>query len=355
MAYYRKLPSGKWQATIYLPDGSRVTETAPLKSTVRVWAEEQDRRVRRGEWTDPKLASFTVNSWLDTWAAARVVEAETERGDRAGAARVRAEFGRAPLGAVSRIAVQGWVKRMQAEGVGPHAIRRAYNYLATAYNAAVVEGIVMTTPCRRITLPPTPPPLPPWFTPEEVDRLVAELGEPHATMTLTMCWLGLRWGECAGLRVGDVDWLRRRVQVVGALTQGGKWKEYPKSTRSRRELPAPTWLIERLSVRATADGYLFTTRRQARPLSGSNWRRVWDEAVERAGVPDYTPHACRHTAASWLVQGGASLYDVQMFLGHEDPKTTMRYAHLAPDANGRIETIWAAITHRARTAQEKRS
>lgn len=352
MASFRKLPSGKWQATVLLPDGRRTTRSAPLKSTVQTWAAEEERKLRRGEWVDPRTARLTVGEWLDLWEAARVVEAETARGDRSGIARVRAEFGSRPLGAVTRIAVQGWVRKMQADDVGAHAIRRTYNLLATAYNAAVLEGVITTTPCRRISLPPTPPGIPPWYTPEQVDRLVAELPEPHATMTLVMCWLGLRWGECAGLRVEDVDWLRRRVRVVGALTQHGRWKEYPKSVRSRRELVAPAWLVERMSIGAPATGLLFTTRRQARPHNGSNWRDVWDAAVKRAGVPKYTPHACRHTAASWLVQAGVSLYEVQAFLGHEDPHTTQRYSHLLPDANGRIEAAWDAITHRARTASE---
>lgn len=351
MASYRKLPSGRWQATVLLPDGRRVTRSAPLKGTVRVWAEEEERKIRRGEWA-VTTERHTVGSWLDRWAAARVVEPDTARGDQYGIARIRAAFGTRQLGALTRMDVQGWVRQMQADGVGAHAIRRTYNLLSTAYNAAVTEGLLTTTPCRRITLPPTPPGLPPWFTPAEVDRLVAELGEPHATMTLVMCWLGLRWGECAGLRVEDVDWLRRRVRVVGAMSQAGRWKEYPKSTRSRRELPAPAWLIERMAARAPKDGLLFTTRRGARPLTGSNWRGVWDAAVQRAGVPDYTPHACRHTAATWLVQGGATLYDVQVFLGHEDPKTTMRYAHHGPDAAGRIERIWQTITHPVRMDAE---
>ena len=40
----------------------------------------------------------------------------------------------------------------------------------------------------------------------------------------------------------------------------------------------------------------------------------------------------RHTAASWLVQDGYPLHDVQALLGHEDYATTQRYPHLAPDA-----------------------
>jgi site-specific recombinase XerD len=49
----------------------------------------------------------------------------------------------------------------------------------------------------------------------------------------------------------------------------------------------------------------------------------------------------RHTAASWLVQDGVPLMDVQMLLGHEDYATTQRYAHLAPDAHDKVLQSWA--------------
>lgn len=39
-------------------------------------------------------------------------------------------------------------------------------------------------------------------------------------------------------------------------------------------------------------------------------------------------HDLRHTFASFLVNAGHSLYEAQKMLGHSDPRTTMRYAHL---------------------------
>ena len=43
-------------------------------------------------------------------------------------------------------------------------------------------------------------------------------------------------------------------------------------------------------------------------------------------------HTLRHTTASRLVTGGVNVYRVMAFTGHANVKTTMRYAHLAPDS-----------------------
>ena len=63
MPAYRKLPSGKWQATVRLPDGRRVTQTDPLKSVVREWATQVEVEARRGTWRDPRQHVETVGDW----------------------------------------------------------------------------------------------------------------------------------------------------------------------------------------------------------------------------------------------------------------------------------------------------
>ena len=61
----------------------------------------------------------------------------------------------------------------------------------------------------------------------------------------------------------------------------------------------------------------------------------WDQVRDLMGLADdkgFTPHVCRHTCASRLVQGGMDLRRVKDWLGHETIQTTMKYAHLHPDA-----------------------
>jgi len=348
MSYERKLASGKWQTTIRLPDGQRRSYTAPLKGEVVHWAAEQEAKIRRGEWRDPKYSKVMFEAWRDRWVAARVVEAETRRGDGSMLTHhINPYFTGKPLVSIGRMDVQGWVRALEQDGVGPFAIKRAYNLLTTLLGAAVLEGILTVSPCRKIDLPATPPKAPAWFTPAQVRDLVAVLPHRHGVATALMVWTGLRWGEMAGLRVGDVKWERQTLSVVGARMQGGGWKDYPKSSKSRREVPVPVAVLELLRELADdrpEDATLFVTPRGAHAWSGANWRRVFDEGLAKSGAPaEFTPHTCRHTAASWLVQAGVDLYRVQALLGHENFQTTQRYAHLAPNAHGKVTDAWAQI------------
>ena len=56
----------------------------------------------------------------------------------------------------------------------------------------------------------------------------------------------------------------------------------------------------------------------------------WRGAVKRAGIENFRWHDLRHTWASWLVQNGTPLYDLQEMGGWKSPDMVRRYAHLVP-------------------------
>jgi len=390
---FRKLPSGLWQGIVYLPNRKRTTKTDKLKKVVQKWAYDLEADIEKGQWRDPRAGRISLGEWAVRWRAARVVEPETVRGDNGQFKHhILPRWEAEPIMSIRRLDVQGWIRKMEKDGVGLSAIRRSYNLLSKMLGDAVLEGLINETPCVKIDLPSAPPKIPTWFTRSEVDRIEAELPAGHAAMVELMVYTGLRWGEaagCAGNERNDgtgnpVDWFRKRIRVRGAIDQKGKWKEYPKTSKSRREVPAPQHVLDGLSpllAGRAPDAWLFvasrcspgTKRDPVFPVvSGANWRVVWYKAIDAANVkteaanrkrppkerenpvPRYDPHDCRHTAASWLVQEGVPLYNVQALLGHESSQTTQRYAHLQPDAHGMVERAWEEIiTHHARTARER--
>lgn len=358
MAYIRKLPSGRWQATVRLPNGRKATRTDPLRKIVADWATQQEAAISRGQWHDQRQARLTFGDWLDRWMAALVGEHETRRAaESAVRNHVRPKWEHWQIGAIARLDVQSWVRQLELDGVGPSAIRSAFNTFAKAMSDAALEGIIPATPCRKIKLPATPLKPPRWYTREQADLLLAEMREPHRTMTALMLWCGLRWGEAAGLRGDAVDWLRGRLIVRATVSQHGKPKPYPKTSTSIREVPVPRHVLEAMSTlldgRDRSD-FVFLSR-TSRAFDAASWRKSWYLAIGRANaraaklsrrpappaVPAFSPHTCRHTAASWLVQAGVPLYEVKQLMGHASMATTMRYAHLAPGSHAAVEDAWA--------------
>ena len=135
-------------------------------------------------------------------------------------------------------------------------------------------------------------------------------------------------------------------------------RQWPKSKKSHRVVPVPAYIMEGMAALMAGrprDTVVFIAP-QGGPVTDGHFRnRVWYPAVAAASIRRFPPRIMRHTAASWLVQDGVPLYDVQALLGHEDYATTQRYAHLAPDAHGKVIESWkrrgdAPVTHERKRA-----
>ncbi|WP_327268034.1 site-specific integrase [Streptomyces sp. NBC_01218] len=360
MAYLRKLPSGKWQVTVRSRAGDRYSETFPLRSQAHAWGRDEEAKLSRSAYRDPLAGKIKFGAWHDRWWEARVVEPHTRRGDESSIRNhVTPHWVDWELRDIARLDVQSWVRKMTVAGTGASAFRRAYNLTSSIMKAAVEEDLISVTPCRGIDLPKEAVKPPQWFTVAQAQAIVAKLDQPWQTMALLAFYTGLRWGELAGLHGHRIDWRRGRLFVVEVNTKSGI-KEYPKSSRSRREVPIPDHVLDALARHMHGrekDGVVFTTvtkGRAGRLLDDGNWRTyVWWPAVKEATfldfagdlrpVPHYPPHSMRHTCASWLVQNGVSLYEVQHLLGHESYQTTQRYAHLAPDAHQAVLGGWTRL------------
>lgn len=352
MASFRRLPSGLWQAAVRLPDGRRITRTDALKSVVKTWATATEADARRGVWRDPRRTDApTLTEWHARWQRGRAVEAETARADESSwRLHLAPELGDVVVAELRRVDVEAWAKGRVNAGVGPGAVRRALNYLKAMLEAAVDNDVVTANVARKVAPPSAPKRAPMWFTLAQFEKITAQMREAGweagAVMTELMCWAGLRWGEAAALRRDDVDVEAGVVTVSHVLTQAGKDKAYPKTSSSTRRVPVPAWVLERMVELVGERGpsaRVFVTRRGGRDLSGSNWRTDFIAAREGAGVGFGTPHTCRHTCASWLVQQGVPLYEVARQLGHASVQTTQIYAHLAPDAHRSVTGAWGRL------------
>jgi integrase len=152
-------------------------------------------------------------------------------------------------------------------------------------------------------------------------------------------------GECAGLRVGRIDFLRSTLVVAEQITRGTGGRHIsgpPKSQAGRRTLAMPAalavMLTEHLARRgltgADTDALVFVSE-QGGPLHYERWRRrVWLPATLNAGLNGLTFHDLRRTNATALVLDGVDLKTAQTRLGHSDPRLTLAvYAQATSEAD----------------------
>ena len=148
---------------------------------------------------------------------------------------------------------------------------------------------------------------------------------------------GIRVAELVALDVRDVDFTQHTIRVTG---KGNKQRVVPFGAPAAQALER--WLDARrelLADRAQGQSRGNTVQRQANDalflgirgarLNQRVARDVVHRAARAAGVPDISPHALRHSAATHLLDGGADLRQVQEMLGHSSLKTTQRYTHVS--------------------------
>ncbi len=401
MPYYRRLPSGKWQATVRGPDGRKHTQTDKLKSVVKTWAAGQEANFARGEVRDPRAGDIRVGDWYARYAAASGIQAITATKNRSlWRTHCEPKWAEWRMSAITRMEAQGWVGELRQtrlarwrgrdvqdrdEGVprlSAATIADIVHIMSALFRAAVKEQppVVLTNPFADLELPVIEPRPVEFYEPAEARALYAAIedlsGPGRRTLAELGMDVGLRPGEIFGLHGHRVDWLRGKLTVVDVMTRQGL-RQWPKSKRSHRTVPVPPHVLEGMSALMAGrprDALVFTAA-EGGPVTDEHFRnRVWYPAVATARLcgrdpaedldgpgrcrPDgcadpqhhirrFAPRIMRHTAASWLVQDGVPLYDVQALLGHEDYATTQRYAHLAPDAHNKVIESW---TRRAATS-----
>lgn len=183
--------------------------------------------------------------------------------------------------------------------------------------------------------------LPRFLEPAQVEALLASCdrggvaGRRDFAMMTMMVRLGLRAGEVAALGLGDIDWRRGEVTVVGKGPRG-----------ERLPLPADVgaaiadYLRHARPAGATDRCVFVRVKAPHRGLTPGGVTQAVVAAGGRAGLGPLTAHRLRHTAATGMLRAGASLAQVGQVLRHRRALTTAAYAKVDRDALRALARIW---------------
>jgi integrase len=277
------------------------------------WLSDERRLISTGAWSSPKSRAeakyhgkraLTFGVYADAWLRDRTLKPRTRVHYRSLLDRqLFPTFAHVALTDVTPDDVRRWHALM---GTGRPTLRaHAYALMRTIMLAATTDQLIPFNPCsirgagdsKRVhKIKPA--------TLTELETIVGAMPERYRVMALLASWCGLRFGELAELRRGDVDTKTGVIRVRRGVTRadGQTVIGTPKSDAGTRDVAIPPHLLplvrEHLLKHAEPgkEGLLFPARGGGH-LAPSSLYRVYYPAREAAGRPDLRWHDLRHTGA----------------------------------------------------------
>jgi len=202
---------------------------------------------------------------------------------------------------------------LKGRGLRATTLRRYVKHLSGVWRMAVERGWAERDPWRGLRLPkPVQRPVP-ALTAEERARLLGACSVLLRAFVGLLLETGLRYGEAAALRWGDVD-------------MGGGWLTVRRSKSGRPRTLKLTAAAHRiLDELGDGVGPIFSTAPKL---------REFQLACAAADLPRLRFHDCRHIAAVRMARAGATVLEISKVLGHQTVTQSAYYAEHNPTELG---------------------
>jgi len=238
--------------------------------------------------------------------------------------RLKRAFGHMRLDQIKRHEIQSFHASLPHQGLSPAYADHFIKLLRRCLNLAVEWEMLEKNPAAGIKLFNADNKVEHYLEEEELEHLLTVLrtGTKRNFMArmlaLFLLSTGARLNQALRAKWKDID---RENRV---------WRIPASSSKSKKihSVPLNDSAIEVLDQLDTEDNFEWLFR----SVTGERLtyvHGVWERLREKAGLPHLRLHDLRHQHASFLVNSGRTLYEVQAILGHNDPSVTQRYAHLS--------------------------
>ncbi len=229
-------------------------------------------------------------------------------------------------------AFKRWRKKA---GNSEQTINNGLRELKAVFNRGKKLGISSgRNPVDGVEPYPTSQKQPDFHTKEELDRLLEAAAQQRRELEWTVLlggWAGLRKAEIANCRWEWFDWEGKLLHIPSD-------KEFSLKSHRGRSVPLNDKLVTALQPHAQESGYLFESGLTNRGKSHYRYspRKAFNTVRKAASLEWVTPHTLRHTFGTQLGRANVSPLLIKEWMGHQDIKVTMRYAHVqgySPDIN----------------------
>lgn len=232
---------------------------------------------------------------------------------------------------VDDLLIHSFIATLYDLGIAPRSIARTISGIRTFFKFLRLENYILLDPTPLVESPKIGNHLPDILSTEEIDAMIAAIPPEQENALRNKAIIELLYGS--GLRVSElvnakISLLNIKEELLIVEGKGSKQRLVPISPIAASLIS--TYLRQRRfkTVKPGASDFIFLNRCGA-PLTRVMIFYILRDLAARAGITrKISPHTFRHSFATHLLEGGASLRTIQELLGHESIATTEIYLHL---------------------------
>lgn len=234
-----------------------------------------------------------------------------------------------PPTAIERSHIESYMAQMTELGLMSSSAARRLSSLSSLFEYLADRGDITHPPTSLVEAPTASRHLPDMLSVEDIDRMIGSIetstikGIRDVAILELLYSCGLRVSELTDLKLSNIFFDDGYIRIIG---KGSKERLVPVSGVARHRVE--TYLEVRKSDNSLEE-HLFLNNR-GRGLSRIMIFNIVKSAAKAADITtSVSPHTLRHSFATHLLEGGASIRDVQELLGHESISTTEIYTHIS--------------------------
>ena len=227
--------------------------------------------------------------------------------------------------------IEAFLAHLYDKGVKKTTQARILSGIKSFYYYLLINDRIENLPTEFIDPPKTGRKLPDVLSVAEIESIIhtfdsdTRFGIRNKAMVETLYSCGLRVSELITLRLSDLFFNDGFIRVIG---KGDKQRLVPISETARHRIEE--YLLQRQTMQTDArDADIVFLNNKGRGVTRVMIFHIIKKAALAAGITKtISPHTFRHSFATHLLEGGASIRQVQEMLGHESILTTEIYTHL---------------------------
>ena len=357
---YTRNPNGSvsWRVRVTYPDGTgkRRTGTAHNMTAAREAVRQALEEARLG--VRPVSDRLTVGEMVTEYMEAKRsgwADRTLWNNEKLYSRYIAEDLGSLRAAGLDARRFRAFFAALEDRGLGDSGRRQVHSLLNGAYKRAISDGLLRDNPMQYAKperSKDSGPAKLKHFTPAELARFIEEAKRDRWALPLAFIGMtGLRVGEALALTWADVKEEKGAAYVEVTKTrsehEGKAYTAAPKTAKGRRAVylsPDAVGVLEAMREHIALEarqhgrvwpgqsGPVFPSAVSGDFMRQDTARHVMRDVCERAGLPKLSPHALRHSAATFLVSRGADPVAVAGMLGHAQTSTTLNlYAHALPD------------------------